>query len=100
MLQVREYVDKIEGRFKPTMLGRLVTNLLSTAFDDIVQVAYTREMEDRLDRIEEGKADYQGTIRIFYQKFKSDLAAAEELMPNVKTKGCQATRRAKSVAPR
>ena len=87
VLQVREYVDKIEGRFKPTMLGRLVTNLLSTAFDDIIQVAYTREMEDRLDRIEEGKADYQGTIRIFYQKFKSDLAAAEELMPNVKTKG-------------
>ena len=87
VLQVREYVDKIEGRFKPTMLGRLVTDLLSTAFDDIIQVAYTREMEDRLDRIEEGKADYQSTISSFYQKFKTDLAAAVESMPNVKTKG-------------
>ena len=87
VLQVREYVDKIEGRFKPTMLGRLVTDLLSTAFDDIIQVAYTREMEDRLDRIEEGRADYQSTISSFYQKFKVDLAAAAESMPNVKTKG-------------
>ena len=87
VLTMREYVDKIEGRFKPTMLGRLVTDLLSAAFADIIQVAYTREMEDRLDRIEEGKADYQGTISSFYEKFKTDLAAAAESMPNIKTEG-------------
>ena len=87
VLTMREYVDKIEGRFKPTMLGRLVTKLLSAAFADIIQVAYTREMEDRLDRIEEGSADYQGTISSFYEKFKTDLAAAAESMPNIKTKG-------------
>ena len=56
VLQVREYAEKTEGRFKPTRLGRLVTSLLTKSFDDIIQVAYTREMEEQLDRIEEGKA--------------------------------------------
>ena len=87
VLQVREYVDKTEGRFNPTKLGRLVTDLLSTSFGDIIQVAYTREMEDRLDRIEEGEADYLETIGSFYEKFSTDLEAAAESMPNVKANG-------------
>ena len=44
VIQARDYVNKIEGRFKPTMLGRmLVGPLLSPAFDDILDVEYTRE---------------------------------------------------------
>ena len=44
VIQAREYVNKIEGRFKPTMLGMmLVEKLLSPAFDDILDVEYTRE---------------------------------------------------------
>jgi DNA topoisomerase-1 len=86
-LQMREYVEKIEGRFKPTKLGRLVTDLLTRSFDDIIQVAYTRELEDRLDRIEEGRADYQGTLASFYEKFRTDLEKAVTAMPNVKVEG-------------
>ena len=86
-LQTREYVEKIEGRFKPTKLGRLVTDLLTRSFDDIIQVAYTRELEDRLDRIEEGRADYQGTLASFYEKFRTDLEKAVTAMPNVKAEG-------------
>ena len=56
VIQAREYVNKIEGRFKPTVLGRmLVEKLLSPAFDDILDVDYTRELEEELDKIEEGK---------------------------------------------
>ena len=86
-LQMREYVEKIEGRFKPTKLGRLVTDLLTRSFDDIIQVAYTRDLENRLDRIEEGRADYQGTLASFYEKFRTDLEKAVTAMPNVKAEG-------------
>ena len=57
MIQAREYVNKIEGRFKPTVLGRmLVEKLLSPAFDDILEVNYTRELEEvRQDRRGEGE---------------------------------------------
>ena len=87
VLQVREYAEKIEGRFKPTRLGRLVTELLTESFDGIIQVAYTRDLEECLDRIEEGQADYQGTVGSFYEKFRTDLEQAAKSMPDVKTKG-------------
>ncbi len=87
VLQQREYAAKTEGRFTPTRLGRLVTDLLSGSFDAILQVAYTRAMEERLDRIEEGAADYQGTINGFYETFSTDLEKAVASMPDVKANG-------------
>ncbi|MBI2833366.1 MAG: type I DNA topoisomerase [Acidobacteria bacterium] len=83
-LQDRDYVKKLEGRFKPTRLGMLVTDLLMGTFDDILDVEYTAKMEQQLDEIEQGNADYQGTLASFYEKFKMDLGRAEEHMPNMK----------------
>ena len=87
VLQSREYVAKIEGRFKPTRLGRLVTELLLKSFNDILDVEYTKALEESLDKIEDGEADYQGTIASFYKKFKKDLEQAEKAMPNIKVEG-------------
>ena len=87
VLQSREYVAKIEGRFKPTRLGRLVTELLLKSFDDILDVEYTKALEESLDKIEDGDADYQGTIASFYKKFEKDLERAKKAMPNIKVKG-------------
>jgi DNA topoisomerase I len=85
VIQTREYVNKIEGRFKPTVLGRmLVDRLLSPAFDDILEVNYTRELEEDLDKIEEGTENYESTLKSFYKKFKKDLESAKKLMPNFK----------------
>jgi DNA topoisomerase-1 len=85
VIQAREYVFKIEGRFKPTVLGRmLVDRLLSPAFDDILEVNYTRELEEDLDKIEEGTENYKSTLTNFYKKFEKDLAKAKKLMPNFK----------------
>ena len=85
VLQAREYVNKIEGRFRPTILGRrLVDRLLHPCFDDILDVEYTARMEEQLDEIEKGKADYKGTLADFYQKFKKDLKRAAKEMPNFK----------------
>jgi DNA topoisomerase-1 len=85
VIQTREYVNKIEGKFKPTFLGMmLVEKLLSPAFDDILDVNYTRELEDDLDKIESGASDYERTLTSFYKKFQKDLKRAAKDMPNVK----------------
>lgn len=85
VIQAREYVNKIEGRFKPTVLGlMLVEKLLSPAFDDILDLGYTRELEEELDKIEEGREDYESALTSFYKKFAKDLQRAEKEMINLK----------------
>ncbi len=84
VLQDRDYANKVEGKFKPTALGMIITDLLIKSFDDILDVEYTRGLEEDLDRIEEGKADYKGTLTTFYKKFKKDLAKAGKEMQNLK----------------
>ena len=84
VLQDREYVNKIEGRFKPSALGRMISDLLVTSFDDIIDVDYTRSLEEDLDKIEQGKANYSKTLADFYKKFKKDLARAGKEMIDLK----------------
>jgi DNA topoisomerase-1 len=85
VIQARDYVNKIESRFKPTMLGMmLVEKLLSPAFDDILDVGYTRELEENLDKIEEGTENYESTLASFYKKFEKDLKRAAKEMVNLK----------------
>ncbi len=85
VIQAREYVNKIDSRFKPTQLGMmLVEKLLSPAFDDILDPEYTSKLEEQLDEIEQGKNDYQTTLESFYSKFKKDLKRAEKQMLNLK----------------
>src|SRR5580658_321252 len=57
-IQEREYVTKEGGKFKPTELGMVVTDLLLESFNDIFDVRYTARMEQELDEIEEGKLDW------------------------------------------
>ncbi len=87
VLQTREYTEKVEGRFRPTRLGQLVVELLAKSFDDILAVDYTRGLEEQLDKIEEGSADYRTMLAGFYDKFSTDLGAAAEAMPNIKGEG-------------
>jgi DNA topoisomerase-1 len=84
VLQDREYVNKTEKKFVPTELGFLVTDLLMGSFADIMETAYTARMEELLDEIEEGRANYLTTIDDFYKKFSKDLEQAKENMTNVK----------------
>ena len=87
VLQTREYAEKVEGRFRPTRLGRLVIDLLVKSFNDILAVDYTRSLEEQLDRIEEGSEDYGSILASFYEKFSADLGQAAETMPNIKADG-------------
>jgi DNA topoisomerase-1 len=84
VLQDREYAHKVEGRFKPSALGRIISDLLTKSFVDIIDVEYTRGLEEDLDRIEQGQTDYVKTLAGFYKKFKKDLARAAKEMEDLK----------------
>lgn len=85
VIQARDYVNKIDARFKPTLLGMmLVEKLLSPAFDDILDLEYTRNLEEDLDKIEEGEENYESTLSSFYKKFAKDLKRAAKEMINLK----------------
>jgi DNA topoisomerase-1 len=84
VLQDRDYVNKLEGRFKPTALGLIISDLLTKSFDDIIDVEYTRSLEDDLDKIEQGKTGYVKTLADFYKKFKKDLSKAGKEMDDLK----------------
>jgi len=84
VLQDRDYATKTEGKFRPSPLGRMISELLVKSFDDIIDVEYTRSLEDDLDKIEQGKTDYVKTLGSFYKKFKKDLARAGKEMIDLK----------------
>jgi DNA topoisomerase-1 len=83
-IQDREYVKKEGGKFHPTELGMVVTDLLVENFDDIFDIAYTARMEEELDEIEEGKLNWREALAEFYDKFARDLERAEKHMTDVK----------------
>jgi len=83
-IEEREYVKKEGGRFTPTELGMVVTDLLLESFDDIFDVRYTARMEEELDEIEDGKIDWRAALAEFYDKFDQDLKHAEEHMTDIK----------------
>jgi DNA topoisomerase-1 len=83
-IQERQYVQKIGGKFTPTEIGLVVTDLLVENFRDIFDVAYTARLEEGLDEIEEGKEKWTDTLAEFYKKFQKDLKYAEKHMENIK----------------
>jgi DNA topoisomerase I len=83
-IQEREYVTKEGGKFKPTELGMVVTDLLLESFNDIFDVKYTARMEQELDEIEEGKLDWREAMGEFYERFMIDLGNAETHMTDIK----------------
>ncbi len=84
-LQDREYVEKRDGgRYFPSELGTVVTELLVASFPDILNNEFTAGMEDQLDQIEEGKADWKKTLGKFWKPFEKTLEIAKEQMKNVK----------------
>jgi DNA topoisomerase I len=80
----RQYVTKTGGKFLPTEIGLVVTDLLVENFKDIFDFQYTARLEEELDEIEEGKEKWTDTLAEFYKKFAKDLRYAEKHMENIK----------------
>ncbi len=85
-IKKRGYVRVVDRRLVPTDLGRLVNHLLLQYFPDIVDVDFTAHLEEDLDRVEEGQADWVGVVREFYEPFAQDLQRAEALIQEVERK--------------
>jgi DNA topoisomerase-1 len=83
-IQEREYVKKEGGKFAPTELGTVVTDLLLESFGDIFDVLYTARLEGELDDIEDGKIDWRAAMAEFYEKFSADLERAAVQMTDIK----------------
>ncbi len=83
-IQEREYVSKKGGSLKPTELGYIVNDLLVEHFAGIVNIEFTANLEDELDRIADAKTDWVQVVRDFYTPFEKDLATATELMQKVR----------------
>ena len=81
-----DYVIK-EGKYlKPTPLGRVVTGLMKEHFADIVDLKFTNQMEEELDGIENGKAQWRDVLADFYGDFSKEMDEAEKAMDGVKLK--------------
>jgi DNA topoisomerase-1 len=83
-IQGRGYVEKKEGRLHPTELGTMVDGLLIKSFPDIVSSDFTAQMEEQLDKVEEGDADWVKILKNFYSPFKAEVETAKKEMRNVK----------------
>jgi DNA topoisomerase-1 len=84
-IQDREYVEKLEGRFHPTGLGKTVNDvLIEGGFDDLFNVTYTARMEEELDHVEEGKLKWTAALHEFYGKFKNDLSKFKQYTDEIK----------------
>ncbi len=82
----RDYVERDKKQLRPTQLGMVVNDLMSEQFPEIVDVRFSAQMEDNLDTVEHGNADWRGVIGDFYGGFEQSLRAAEESMDGKKVK--------------
>lgn len=85
-IQKRYYVRLAAKRFEPTELGEIVNKLIVEFFPDIVNVAFTAEMEGKLDDVEVGKEQWQKVIDEFYKPFEKEVIKAEEEMEKIQIK--------------
>ena len=84
-IQQRGYVERVEKRLIPTETGTLVNDLMMQYFPEIVSLGFTVRMEEDLDKIAEGKADWVKVMSAFYQPFAITVAKAQSEMPVTKT---------------
>ena len=73
----REYVVKEGKHLRPTPLGEVVTGLMKDKFPDIVDTAFTAQMESELDKVEAGQVQWKQVLGEFYQDFSAELQKAE-----------------------
>ncbi|HSB05631.1 MAG TPA: topoisomerase DNA-binding C4 zinc finger domain-containing protein, partial [Thermodesulfobacteriota bacterium] len=83
-IKEKGYVTLEKGKFSPTELGFLVNDLLVVNFPDIFDIEFTAQMEENLDKIEEGEKGWVETLKEFYQPFEKDLQTAKVSMRDVK----------------
>ncbi len=83
-IQDRNYVEQRERKFHATDLGEIVTEKLDEFFPSIMDLAFTRQLEEELDMIEDGKLEWVKVLKDFYGPFEKSLNIATEEMKHAK----------------
>jgi len=83
-IQERDYVTKVENKFRPAELGVLVNEMVITSFPVVMDVAFTAKMEEELDKIEEGLLPWVQVVKDFYKPFSESLEKAQADMKDFK----------------
>ncbi len=86
-IQSREYTIKENGRLKPTELGQIISQMLETSFQDIMNIDFTAKMEDNLELIAENNKDWRNLIQEFWNQFSPtlEIAMKEAFVPKILT---------------
>ena len=79
----RGYVARENKRLIPTELGKIVNDMMCKNFPNIVDIAFTAGMEEELDEVEAGKAEWHGVIADFYGPFEKTLEEADKNIEKV-----------------
>lgn len=82
----RAYVSKESKKLYATDLGIIITDLLISYFDDVLDYKFTADMEDSLDAIADGDKAWQKVLASFYPKFKKELDLAEDEIEKIEIK--------------
>ncbi len=78
ILQTRKYIELEKKRIHPTEVAFTVIEMLEEHFPEIVDSAFTSNMEAELDEIDEGKLDWQELLSKFYEPFMKKIAYGKE----------------------
>ena len=84
-IQARGYVVRVDKRLEPTETGILVNDLIVEYFPKIMDLNFTAHMEEDLDLIASGKAEWVQVVDEFYQPFSKKLERAQAEMPVTKS---------------
>lgn len=86
-IQDRKYVQQLnprDRRLLATDLGKVVSDKLVESFPTLMDVAYTRQMEEELDKVESEHHDWVTMLHQFYGPFRQNLDKAHEVMVHAK----------------
>ncbi|HUI89093.1 MAG TPA: type I DNA topoisomerase [Anaerolineales bacterium] len=84
-IQQRGYVERVEKRLVPTEVGIQVNDLMVKYFPEIVDLKFTARMEEDLDMIAAGEAEWTEVMYEFYRPFAEDIKRAQAEMPVTKS---------------
>lgn len=82
----RGYVTREKRQLYPTELGVMITDMMKEHFSKIVDIAFTADMEEQLDEVEEGKRGWRDVLRDFYGPFEKTLEKAEAEIEKIEIK--------------
>jgi DNA topoisomerase-1 len=90
-IKQRKYVESEKKKLFPTELGKTVNEILVKNFPNIFEVKFTANMEEELDKIEEGEEKWVKVLKDFFVPFQSTLEKVENEKGKIKKMTQQAT---------